>query len=45
MELLVEFAIAYKKIRIKKSHDAQRPRLCEGLEFEIRPPGGNADKK
>jgi len=25
--------------------DVQRPRLCEGLELEFRPPGGNADKK
>ena len=28
---------------IVKRHCLQRPRLCEGLEFEIRPPGGNAD--
>jgi len=32
----------YLKRRINST---QRPRLCEGLELEFRPPGGNADKK
>jgi len=38
-----------RKIKLKsynilsKPACALRPRLCEGLEFEIRPPGGNAD--